>query len=161
VIVLDQDAVKAFVTAKIGHDLWGPSMAFGWERDGNIIAGVIVNNYEKDARCSINCAGEGVNWLNREFLFVVFDYVFNYLHCNVVVNWIDARNLKSIRLTEHIGFKVQTVIQMGCKDSDLVVLTYSKADCKWIHNAKYIRKYHAARRPLDDRTTASSIPAQG
>ena len=124
--------VADYVAAKIGNSKWEDEQAIGIEKDGKIIAGVVIDGYVKDARCSIHCAGEGKRWLNREFLFVVFDYVFRQLNCKVVVNPVDSKNKDSLRFTEHLGFVKQAQIKDGCGDSDLVIFALHRDKCRYL-----------------------------
>lgn len=141
-ITLDRDEIYRFVSERIGHWEWGNYSAIGLEKDGKIIAGVIFNEYVPDTRCSIHCAGDG-NWLNREFLWMVFDYAFNQLNCKVVVNPVPVTNKPSMRFTEHIGFKPSLRLEDGAEDGDLMIFTLHKKDCKWLDNEKFRRKYYA------------------
>jgi RimJ/RimL family protein N-acetyltransferase len=106
--------------------------AIGVEENGNLIAGVVYENYEKNARISLHCAGIGKRWLSRQFLWMVFDYPFNQLNVNVIVNTVSSDNKDSIKFTEHCGFKEQTRIIGGASDGDLIIYTLYKKDCKWI-----------------------------
>ena len=110
--------------------------SIGIERDGKIIAGVVIDNYKKNASCSIHCAGDGGKWLNRKFLFVVFDYVFRQLQCKVVVNQVDSSNDKSIRFTSHLGFKESFRINGACENGDLIIFTLRREDCRWIRSCE-------------------------
>jgi len=100
--------------------------------DGDLIAGVVYENYEKNARISLHCAGIGKRWLSKQFLWMVFDYPFNQLNVNVIVNTVSSDNKDSIKFTEHCGFKEQTRIIGGASDGDLIIYTLYKKDCKWI-----------------------------
>lgn len=108
--------------------------AIGLEENGQLIAGVIYDNYEKDARVSSHCAGIGKRWLNKNFLNVMFDYPFNQLKVNVIVNTVSSNNKDSMRFTEHLGFKQVACIEGGASDGDLIIYALYKKDCKWIGN---------------------------
>lgn len=123
--------VSDWVADRIGNTTWHDEQAIGIEKDGVIVGGVVVDSYVPNARCSIHCAGEGKRWINREFIFVVFDYVFRQLGCQVVINTVDASNTDSLRFTEHIGFTKALEIKNGCGDNDLILFTMQKEDCRW------------------------------
>lgn len=141
-ITADKDRIYRFVSERIKHWEWGNFTALGLERNGEIIAGVLFNEYVENTRCSIHCAGDG-NWLNREFLWMVFDYAFNQLGCKVIVNPVSVSNKPSMRFTEHIGFKPALLLEDGAEDGDLMIFTLHKKDCKWLDNEKFKRKYYA------------------
>ena len=81
----------------------------------------------------MHCAGEGRRWLNREFLFACFDYVFRQLDCKVIVNPVDADNEASMRFTEHIGFTEVCRIPEGSGDCDLVIFAMPRKTCRWLN----------------------------
>lgn len=118
------------------HEAWGGGTynyeAIGLEENGELIAGVIYDGYEAGARISSYCAGVGKRWLNRDFLRVIFDYPFNQLGVNVVVNVVSTSNDESMRFTEHLGFKEIARIEGGASDGDLIIYVLYKKDCKWI-----------------------------
>ncbi len=133
-ICYDAKRVNEWVSQRIGRlSPWQSEyQAIGIEKDGCLVGGVVVNGIVIGARCSIHCAGEGKFWLNREFLRVVFHYVFNTLNCNVVINPVDADNADSIRFTSHLGFKESLRIPNGSKDCDLLIFTMPRASCRWV-----------------------------
>lgn len=106
--------------------------AIGLEHQGRLIAGVLYDGYEQDARVSSHAAGIGKNWLNREYLWVIFDYPFNQLNVNVMINTVSSSNKDSMRFTEHLGFKEVARIEGGACDGDLIIYALYKKDCKWI-----------------------------
>jgi RimJ/RimL family protein N-acetyltransferase len=128
-----KERVGAWVGARIGNaEPWHNYEAIGIEHQGELVGGVVIDNYITAARCSIHCAGAGRRWLTREFLFVVFDYVFRQLGCNAVVNIVDGSNADSIRFTGHLGFSIVHRIKGGGKGgSDGVIFELQKSDCKW------------------------------
>lgn len=134
IITNQKEAIGQWVGDKIGNrEPWHLYQAIGLLRDGKIVGGVVIDNLIPGARCSIHCAGEGRHWLNREFMWVVFDYVFRQLGCNAVVNIVDGSNADSIRFTGHLGFSVVHRIKGGGKGgSDGVVFEMQKTDCKWL-----------------------------
>lgn len=106
--------------------------AMGIEDDGEIIAGVVYDSYEPNARISMHCAGIGKRWLTKEFLKYAFYYPFNQLNVNAVINTVSSNNKASIIFTEHCGFKEVARIEGGASDGDLIIYVLYKKDCKWI-----------------------------
>jgi hypothetical protein len=82
-VIFDKARVNEWVASRIGRKAPWPGdefQAFGVERDGQIVGGVVIDGIVIGARCSIHCAGDGKRWLTREFLTVVFDYAFRKFH---------------------------------------------------------------------------------
>lgn len=114
----------------------------GLEEDGEIVAGVIVDDWN-GASARMHVAGEG-NWLNREFLFFCFDYVFRQLKLNVVIGVVAGDNAKALRFDEHLGFKELTRIPKGHPAGDLVILTMTKEDCRYVEKPNGWKELAAA-----------------
>lgn len=117
------------------HEAWlGASQyeAIGLEENGELIAGVVYDSYEENARIASYCAGVGKRWLTREFLWAMFDYPFNQLNVNAIINTVSTDNKESMRFTEHLGFKEVARIEGGASDGDLIIYVLYKKDCKWI-----------------------------
>ena len=129
-----KERVGDWVANLIGNKTpWHCYEAIGIEKDGELIGGAVIDNYICSARCSIHCAGIGKKWLNREFLHVVFDYVFRQLKCNAVLNIIDGNNHASLKFTAHLGFKEIYRIQGGSYNgADAVLFEMKKTECRWI-----------------------------
>lgn len=136
IITNRKEWVGEWVSQHLGKSELYSFQSIGLEKNGELIAGVVIDTYRKDASCSIHCAGIGKRWLNREFLFVVFDYVFRQLNCRVVVNPVDAANADSVQFTSHLGFEESLRIPNGCGESDLLIFTLRKEQCKWLMRAK-------------------------
>lgn len=134
IIVGEKECVSEWVAARMPGTLpWVSGYeAIGLEQGGRLVAGVVVDGFVRNARCSIHCAGEGKNWLNREFLQFVFTYVFNQMGCNVVVNPVSSANTASLKFTAHLGFKEACRIKDGYADGDLVIFELQRSECRWI-----------------------------
>lgn len=127
-----KERVGQWVAEKIGCSKdWGAYEALGLEENGDLIAGVVIDGYAKNARCSIHCAGEGKRWLNREFLFAVFDYVFRQLNCRVVVTPVNSENVASMKFIAHLGFEEQLRIEGGSPEGAMVIFVLRREACKW------------------------------
>jgi RimJ/RimL family protein N-acetyltransferase len=137
VIIFDQnERVCEWVSKVIGvKNKWRDYQSIGIEKNGEIIGGVVVNEYVEHARCSIHCAGVGKRWLNRSFLNAVFNYVFVQLKCNAVINIVDINNIDSMKFTKHVGFnQIYTIKGGGENGIDVVIFEMQKINCKWIGN---------------------------
>lgn len=129
-IVLHEDKrVGPWVCQRTGG-IFTEGVTFGLESDGKLIAGVIVDEWN-GASARMHVAGEG-NWVNMEFLFVCFDYVFRQLDLNVVIGVVSSENAKALKFDKHLGFKELTRIPKGHPAGDLVILTMSKEDCRYV-----------------------------
>lgn len=129
----DKERVGKWVAGKLKKTSgWYQYQALGVEEDGELIAGVVFDNYLVNARCHMHCAGIGRRWLSRTFLNMCFDYAFRQMNCRVVINTVDSTNADSLRFTRHVGFKEVYRVPHGNGDSDLAIFTLHREDCRWI-----------------------------
>lgn len=132
-IIFEKDKIGKFL---VEQEAWGGGtdryQALGIEENGELIAGVVYDSYEENARISSHCAGIGKRWLTKTFLWMMFDYPFNQLNVNVMINTVSSSNKNSMRFTEHLGFKQVARIEGGASDGDLIIYALYKKDCKWI-----------------------------
>lgn len=76
-MIVSDERVALFVADRLGFGLCPPFTAMGIEREGEIIGGVVFNNFEGGS-LHVTVAGEG--W-TRSFLKAVGYYVFDMLGC--------------------------------------------------------------------------------
>ena len=123
---------------------------FDYKKQG-LIAAVVFDRFTKREDdcfqdCCLHVAGEGM-WATKEFLFAVFDYVFNQLNCVRVTGLVAASNESARRFDEHLGFTNEATISKELPCSDLIVYRMFKQDCRWIKpEVKHGRRQKLPRR---------------
>lgn len=134
IITNQNDRVGLWVSRRVGRKApWVEFQAVGLEQDGKLIAGMVMDCYVKDARCSMHVAGDGKQWLNREFLWFCFHYVFDQLGCKVVLGMVNADNEDALKFDRHLGFRNLCVIKDGAGECDLIVLQMRREWCRWLN----------------------------
>lgn len=133
VVVGQKERVGAWVAERVGQNgAWSNYEALGLERDGCLVAGVVLDSYVSGARCCMHVAAEGRDWLNREFLWLCFHYAFEQLGCNVVIGLVRSDNEAALRFDTHLGFEEVARIPGGSGDCDLVILAMQRKTCRWL-----------------------------
>ena len=134
IVVNQKERVGKWVAERVRRTApWEAFEAIGIEgEDGQLIAGVVVDSYVRDARCAMHCAGEGRRWLNREFLFACFDYAFRRLRCKVVACPVNADNADAARFLLHLGFYETGRVPDGAGDCDLLIFSMPRRMCRWL-----------------------------
>lgn len=107
------------------------AQCLGLEKDGELTAGVQYESWN-GASIWMHVAGDGKNWLTREFLRACFDYPFRQLKAKVVVGLVPAVNKQAQRFDEHLGFKLHSTLPDGHKEGDLLIYTMRPDDCRWL-----------------------------
>lgn len=129
----DKERVGAFVAHEVKQTAaWGGFNAIGVERDGNIIAGIVVNNYN-GSNATVHIAVK--HSLPRDFLPVCFDYLFNQCGLKRVTGLVPTDNPKALKFDKHIGFREEFVMKDGHPSGDMHVLVMFKDDCRWLAGA--------------------------
>lgn len=139
-IITGQDKrVGTWVCSRAGGT-YTNGVTIGLERNGELVAGVVVDNWN-GASAQMHVAID--KKLNRESLFACFDYVFRHLNLNVVIGMVASSNEKALRFDKNLGFKEITRIPKGHPKGDLVILTMSKEDCRYLE-ARHGWKFQSA-----------------
>lgn len=141
-IVSDAFGVLQFVKRYIPVLATESMAGIGLERDGELIAGVIVEGYTGKAVWMHVAAIPGRRWLNRRYIHTVFGYVFGQLKVDHVFGWVPAENAEARRFDEHLGFKKVTELQgAGLDGGDVLIYRLDRADCRFL-DQKFMEKPH-------------------
>ncbi len=133
IVVNENDRVGKWVAAHAGFT-YSPtnSQCFGYERDGEIVAGVIFDNYRVHS-IGVHIAGEGRYWMTREGIHACCDYPFRQLGVHKIIGYIDEANVKSRNIAERLGFTLEARITGAAKSGgDLLIFTMTQEQCKWL-----------------------------
>jgi RimJ/RimL family protein N-acetyltransferase len=124
--------IGAWVGSRLDIDDWGKFKAFGVEKDGQLIAGVIFNHFRMPS-ISMHVAGEGKYWMSRELLKHVFTYAFDMCRCTRINTLVRADAESVIRFDDKIGFIREGVVRKGAMDgTDMILLGMLREECKYI-----------------------------
>lgn len=105
------------------------SQAIGLERDGEIRAGVIYENWNRRS-IVVHIAIE--KRITPAFLAAIFDYAYNVCGVEKVIAPVDEDNLKCRRLVEGLGFEKEAVIKNACVGGDIILYTHVPYGCKYL-----------------------------
>lgn len=99
---------------------------------GKLLGGVI---YEGFTRASIQAhvAGFAPFWLDRTFLWMMFDYPFNQLKVGRVFCQIKETNFVALEFNAKLGFKEVTRIDGVFPEGACVLTELTRDDCRWLN----------------------------
>lgn len=131
-IVFDVDRIGPWVSERTGGTYYpGSGQAIGLERDGVLYGGVLYDQSYERSVC-MHCAGDSAYWLNKTFLRMSFDYPFNQLKVGKVIALVDSANTAAIRFDQKLGFIEEGRLKDAGRQGDLVLLTMTRSQCRWI-----------------------------
>ena len=101
-------------------------------RDGELVGAVLYEGWS-GPNIIMHAAGVDGHWISKDLLKTAFAYPFNQLGCKRITAWLEASNLKSQRLIEHLGFIQEATLEGAATDgSDVILYRMWKEDCRFI-----------------------------
>lgn len=105
------------------------SSAIGLRKDGETVAGVIYENWNK---ASIFCHIAIEGRLTKSYLKAIFEYPFNACQVKKIIVPIVSSHVKSIKLVTNMGFTEEARIVDGAQDGDIIFMTMTKDNCRFL-----------------------------
>jgi RimJ/RimL family protein N-acetyltransferase len=134
-IVSDPARVFAFCRERMPVSLVAGMKGLGLERDGELVAGVLYEGFNRHNIWMHVAAEPGKKWLNKEFLRYSFQYPFLELGCTRVSGYVEANNADARRFDEHLGFQQEAVLQGAASDGgDVILYVMRREDCRYLEN---------------------------
>lgn len=119
----EKERVGAWVADQVGQTCtWGSFYAMGAEVNGELVSGVVFNNYNAtNATCHIACSKP--NKLFLELLDHAYLYAFQSCKLRRLTGFVDVDNHKALKLDLHIGFQVEGMMrEAGSEGQDQYIL---------------------------------------
>jgi L-amino acid N-acyltransferase YncA len=119
----DKERVGAWVAEQVEQTAsWGDFYAMGVERDGELVCGVVFNNFN-DSNATCHIAVTQMTKAFSELLNHAAAYAFVQCKLRRLTGLVESGNEKALRLDKHIGFVEEAVMkQAGAKGQDVIVL---------------------------------------
>ncbi|CAB5220132.1 hypothetical protein UFOVP232_58 [uncultured Caudovirales phage] len=132
-LVLDQkERIGAWVARKVGQGGdWGGFNAFGITQGDEVIAGVVINNYNgANATCHIAIAK------HTRMIFPLFEAVCGYAfrQCGLkrLTGMVPSNEPHIIQFDKHLGFEEEFVMKDGAPGADMHILVMWPDKCRWL-----------------------------
>lgn len=137
-LCLDENIIGPWVAALSGGR-WTPGRgrAIGLLGVDNTIKGGALYEDWNGVNLMCHIAGVG-NWATRGFLAVMFDYPFNQIGASRLTAPIEEENIRSIRLAEHMGFRLECRLAKATPRGDMLIYRMMRDECKYL-GEKYRR----------------------
>lgn len=142
-IVLNDRACGEAIAALAGTD-YNPRTCVSMcrIRDGVRLGGVMFSNYTGES-IGVHSASWDQHWINRDMLFVTFDYPFNQLGVKRIFGQVPEDNLHARKFNENIGFHyVARVEGVFPGNVACMVMRMDRADCRFLNiRPRHIKPY--------------------
>lgn len=136
-IVSNPARVFEFVSRYVPLEPVGGSKGLGLERDGELIAGVVYEDFNGKNIWMHVAAKPGVQWMTRSYLWYCFHYPFVEMGVDRITGYVHEDTLAARRLAEHMGFELETRLK-GAAPNGADVLLY----VMWRDKCRFLKGNH-------------------
>jgi RimJ/RimL family protein N-acetyltransferase len=133
-LLFDQkDRVGAWVAQQVGQDTgWGDFYALGVEMGGEVVAGVVFNNYNA-VNATAHIAIAKPCKAAREMIRHAFRYAFVECGLKRLTGMVPVSEPKTIAFDQHLGFEPEFIMESAAFDGGgLQVLVMWPDKCRWL-----------------------------
>lgn len=129
--IVHGDDVCHWVARRAGGTYSGGGVAFGLERDGELACGVLFEDYTGRAM-KVHVAKDPDGSISRLWLYAFFGYAFNQVKVHKLIGPIDSNNEQSLTFARRLGFVDEAVIKDAAPTGDIVLLTMTREQCRFL-----------------------------
>lgn len=129
---VDKNLIGPWVFERI-QKVWSPAgrEVVGLVRGQEVLGGVVFEDYTTVCMtCHIALANEHVPI--RRLLTGAAHYAYNQMGVNKLVGMVRSSNLPALKFDLRIGFRPEAVLKDVFPDGDLVVLSMTRDECKFL-----------------------------
>lgn len=119
----DKDRVGEWVQQQTGHKVpWGSFYAMGAEVNGQIVCGVVFNNFT-ESNATAHIAASKPSKLFLKLLDHAANYAFRFCKLRRLTGFVAETNSKALKIDKRIGFVEEGVMaQAGADGQDVIIL---------------------------------------
>ena len=119
----DKERIGDWVAERVGQlSSWGGFYAMGAELKGELISGLVFNNFT-DSSATVHLAVSTPTKTLSEMLDHAFLYAFRTCKLRRLTGLVEAKNAKSLKIIKHLGFVEEGVMrEAGTGGDDIIVL---------------------------------------
>lgn len=130
-ITFGEDVARWVAERTGGKYFAGSGQGIGWQKNGNLIAGVLFDNYTGRS-VQMHVAAIGKRWMVREYLNFCFRYPFEQLRVEKIIGLVDSTNADALRFDRHLGFTDEAVIADAGRHGDIIILSMTRGQCRFL-----------------------------
>lgn len=123
----ETERVCQFVASQPGFDrslVFGECQALGFLIDGELIAGVVFQNWDpRAATIEISAAATDSRWMTRKSLQRIFGYVFSDAGCQLCILQVAESNGRMRSIARRLGFTEYLIPRLFGREADGAIYT--------------------------------------
>ena len=123
--------LKTWTAKQIGIDGFGPSVAIGVQRDGEIIAAAVYHDL-RQGQIEASIASASLRWASRSVLHALFAYPFHQVGATRLLVQCSEANEKAMKMNRQLGFTQEGRLRQLYAPYDAVLWGMLREECKWI-----------------------------
>lgn len=102
--------------------------------NGILVGGVVYENYTgKGGSILAHVAGFSSNWIDRDLLYIMFDYPFKQLDCKQAFGQVAAKNEVARKFNKTLGWEELLTLEGVFPDDDMVLVRMKREDCRFLN----------------------------
>lgn len=101
--------------------------------NGVLLGGAVYENWTGAGGSVLaHISGFAQNWINRDMLFVMFDYPFVQLDCKQAFGQVAAKNTHSIEFNKKMGWEEVIRLEGVFPDDDMILMRLRRENCRFL-----------------------------
>jgi RimJ/RimL family protein N-acetyltransferase len=104
------------------------STAIGLEKDGELVAGTIFENWNgKSVVCHI-----AWHQMTPAYVAAIYDYAYNVCNVDKIIGPISSNHTRALKLVSKMGFSEEARLKNAAPDGDIVLMTQTPDKCRYL-----------------------------
>lgn len=102
-------------------------------KDGVLQGGVVYENYTgPGGSCLVHIAGFNKRWIDRDMLYIMFDYPFKQLDCKQAFCQVAGKKQNVLEFNKTFGWEVLHVLEAVFPDDDMILMRMKRDQCRYL-----------------------------
>lgn len=125
----------AQVMAAVGSRFTPVTMQVISRSEGGVFkGGIVYENYTgKGGSILVHISSTSKHWINRDLLWMMFDYPFKQLDCKQAFAQVASKNTQCLDFCYAIGWSEVITLEGVFPDDDMVLLRMRREDCRFLN----------------------------
>lgn len=101
--------------------------------NGVLQGGVVYENWTgAGGSCLVHIAGFSKRWIDRDMLYIMFDYPFRQLDCTQAFAQVAAKNEEVLAFNKKIGWEEVIRLEDVFPDDDMILMRMKRSACRYL-----------------------------